>query len=132
MDYTCLGGRELWHSSTTHEGDVIGVIEHLDQANSAGEICIQRQVSISCYRRHHPIYKPLLKTTCARSEWTTILVISHCEDVAGSAWEPGPALTAETILQANAEMEATRVKVRRQDPSSLGRLDLWSSIHGYG
>lgn len=86
MDYTCLGGRELWHASTTHEGDVIGVIEHLDQANAAGEICNQRQVSKSCYRRHHPIYKPLLRTTCARSEWTTILVISHCEDVAGSAW----------------------------------------------
>lgn len=42
---------------------------------------------------------------------------------------PRSSLTAETILQADAEMESTRVEVGRQDPSGLGWLDLGPSIH---
>lgn len=38
MEQTYFGRRKLGHASTTHESYVIGIIEHLYQANSTGEI----------------------------------------------------------------------------------------------
>lgn len=61
------------------------------------------------------MHAPLLSTVCARSEWTTVQQsFSHHEVhlyMVGEGRGLRPLLTAESIFQADAEMEAARIEV---------------------